>query len=89
MHKVFKYQFSGLEIETFQIPRAARIVYVDVQHGYTTMWALVDTENEMSIRRFQIVGTGHEIPFQGSYIGSVQMPPFVWHVFEIPLVKED
>lgn len=59
------------------------------QRGSPCLWALVDTESEPEVRRFRIVGTGHEIPFDAAYgneyIGTFQLMDgaLVLHVFEV------
>lgn len=83
MKKIYKYP---LEVaggwQEVVIPCNARIVHVDVQYSKICLWALVETMNETEIRTFTIKGTGQSIG-NDSYIGSVQMPPYVWHVLEV------
>jgi hypothetical protein len=65
------------------MPQNARILCVMNQQGSVTMWAEVDTTSVIKGRVFQIVGTGIPMPeVELTYIGSVQQPPFVWHVYE-------
>lgn len=66
------------------MPMDARILWCDVQHGDITMWALCGSGEERKIREFEIYATGADlgdIRFL-DYIGTVQLPPFVWHIFE-------
>lgn len=47
--------------------------------------------SQMSEREFRIVGTGHEIPFDivsSDYIGTVQVGPLVWHIYEKGRLKQ-
>lgn len=75
-----------------------------MQNGRITLWAEVIDDQKLIDRLFVIIGTGHDIEevchllshqhkaFRyseaRSYIGSVQIEPFVWHVYEIH-VEED
>lgn len=50
------------------------------------LWAMSNTDESRKVRRmFRIYGTGRPIkedPADLNYIGTVQVGPFVWHVFE-------
>ena len=49
------------------------------------IWALIDKNNVLDMRHFAIRGTGTPMNDWRSsdiYIGTVQIPPFVWHLFE-------
>jgi hypothetical protein len=65
------------------MPRAARVVEVGVQDGLLCMWAIVHSDAPTDARRFQVVGTGHQAPDGGKYVGTAHVPPFVWHLFEV------
>lgn len=48
------------------------------------LWAEVQPAAGLVERTFRILGTGHNMP-EGvplAYVGTVQQPPFVWHVYE-------
>jgi hypothetical protein len=71
MITIYKYQF---EIENFvfiEMHKNAKILSVQMQNDIP--------------RRFFIIGTGQ--PFNqnvwiSGFIGTIQQPPFVWHIFE-------
>ncbi len=49
------------------------------------IWALIDKNTVTELRQFAIRGTGTPMNDWRSsdiYIGTVQIPPFVWHLFE-------
>jgi hypothetical protein len=61
-----------------------KVSLVAVQNGVLCLWIVVDTSGPETIRRFQVVGTEHELPKNAkTLIGGVQMGPFVWHVVEL------
>lgn len=68
------------EIEV-QWPEVSEPLHVGVQNGLLTVWYSCHTELDMTTAKFYIRGTGQPWPSPTEYIGTVQMPPFVWHVF--------
>lgn len=70
------------EFPTMIMPNDARILTLQVKDYIPTLWVLVNPENDLYEYRFQVVGTGHEVP-DGVYIGTWQDDFFVWHLFEI------
>jgi hypothetical protein len=49
------------------------------------LWAAIpDTEASLDRRWFRVYGTGEPIDAPlGIYLGTFQMPPCVWHLFEV------
>jgi hypothetical protein len=67
------------------LPKGSEVLSAGLDaHGELCMWFLVpDTEAEQSVRRFHVVGTGNPLRVSWSkFLGTVAMPPFVWHIFE-------
>jgi hypothetical protein len=92
--KVFKYPLPQVLTELV-MPVGAELLCVDMQAGSPTLWALVEPDAKTVRRRFEIVGTGHPVADNLSYVGTAfnrgPEPPyfpngFVWHVFEAPRV---
>jgi hypothetical protein len=88
MKTVWKFPVPMAESMVIEMPQGAQIVafanqdVTGLANGALFLWAIVDDAAPIIDRHFQIVGTGHEAP-AGAYIGTAQMPPFVWHLFEI------
>lgn len=83
MITIYKYPLShGLQ-QVRPIPVGANIISVQMQDGVPCIWAIVDTTAEVIPVKFQIYGTGQEIPTDCllKHIGSVQDGEYVWHVF--------
>lgn len=81
---VHKYQLSDYANQTLvNMPAGAEILRLAVQHSVPTIWARVIPDAERVTRTFQIFGTGHPIPPGSKYIGTFDVGPFVWHVFEL------
>jgi hypothetical protein len=81
------------DIAIVQMPKEAIVLKLSIQNETPTIWAKVDTEAEMEIRRFKIMGTGFPEPERGRYIDSLQErragAEFVWHIYEIPAGEHD
>lgn len=61
---------------------AGRIVHAAVQDSFPMLWVEVDRAGTPVARTFRIFGTGQTIPDGWEHRGTVQDPPFVWHVYE-------
>lgn len=84
---IFKYTFEVDPEVEIEMPKGAHILTVQVQHGYPTIWAIVDPEQPKEIRHLRLFGTGHPLdidPAASRYIGTFQldMGNFVGHLFE-------
>lgn len=82
MRTIHKYPLviipSEQVIETYalMIPLA-----VQLQNGHPTLWYQVYTASPRVYRTVHIVGTGHEVPPDCDYIGTVQIGSYVWHFY--------
>jgi hypothetical protein len=87
--KVYKYTLdTPNDYVEVPMPVGATILSVQVQYDVPCIWALVNPDNPMKIRRFRWAGTGHNIqepPEKLSYIGTFQMMKgsLIFHIFEI------
>jgi len=82
---IWKYELEVTDLQRVSMPVGAKPICVQVQGDLLCLWAEVNTEPERPRggRTFEIIGTGNPIPeAERAYIGTVQMPPFVWHVYE-------
>lgn len=79
--KIYKYPIEIKDTQNILMPFDANVISVQVQNGVICLWAEAEHETKAG-RTFYVVGTGHERPEDAMYIGTVQMPPFVWHIYE-------
>ena len=83
MATIWKYTFDIADKFYLTVPRDAKFLSVQVQDGKPTMWFMVRDMDERVRIWFRVYGTGN--PFSDGifdkYLGTIQMPPFVWHVF--------
>lgn len=87
MRTIHKYTLGRQGI--IEIPVMATILSIGMQGREIVLWAKVDTDNEITTRKFNTYGTGWDIDDQCSedaievYYGTVAAPEgYVWHVFE-------
>ena len=66
-----------------EIPEGFVPLHVAPQGGLIRLWAEVETNSPEKTHRFQIIGTGHEVPKGAQYLGTVLDPPFVWHLYQL------
>lgn len=88
MQSVYKYTIPMEDYFSLDLPKEAKILTVQEQHGKPQLWALVKQDEPNKKRSFRLVGTGHPIeesPETLNYIGTFQLAGggFIGHVFEI------
>lgn len=81
---IHKIKLDAADDLIFSVPATARFVAVDHdpgdERGIAVWYRLtVEAQEERAIR-LSVVGTGHLFPTEATYLGTVVMPPFVWHV---------
>ncbi len=87
---IWKYKIPLRRTTEIEMPEGAAILHVAHQIGNAgCMWVLVDPERPTRLRRFCICGTGQALgsmeEIRGwQHVGTYQLDPYVWHVFEIP-----
>ena len=86
--QVWKFPLRVAVATSFDMPVGAKVLHVGRQRDLPCIWALVDPSAPKEIRRFLLVGTGHDIDladgFDLVHVGILQTSDerFVVHVFE-------
>ena len=85
MKAVFKYKFGfdTFGLSGLRLPVGCKILRVGQQEGEMCFWAEVDSDADIELRQFQMIGTGHKLPKSATYIGGVSIPPYEWHIYEL------
>lgn len=90
---IHKYSIDLHWSQTVSMPCGARILTAQFQGDQLCLWALVDQDEKMMLRKILIFGTGHKINVpigttnEGvdepvySYVSTVQKDGHVWHIF--------
>lgn len=80
---VWKYEFKIVDgLQSREWPEETHSLSVEAQNGRLCLWALVDPAKPLETREFRVIGTGFPIPPDHEYVGTAQITPFVWHLFE-------
>lgn len=93
---IYKYPLDWHRVDgkghvILDLPHGFRILKVDFQHSYITLWILVNDENPTERVGFKVVATGQEFKPDGyEYVGTCVNDFYVWHVWMnvSPLSKE-
>lgn len=91
MRHIWKYPIPNEHSSKVTMPTGATILRCALQaENGLCIWALVDPEAPPQERYFKVYGTGHAIRRDDAvYIGTVDAPPFVWHLFELPTLPTE
>lgn len=88
MKTIWKFTTEIEDRPRLMLPAGARILScaldrVDNLYArYFNLWAEVDNSAPREERRLRVIGTGHPLPNVGQFVGTIQDPPFVWHIYE-------
>jgi hypothetical protein len=80
---IWKYDLRVADEQIIRMPKDAVPIYVGSQAGEICVWVMVDPSEDQVDQVIRVYGTG--TPFDGgleqAHVGTVQIGPFVWHVF--------
>lgn len=81
---IWKFVLAEGSLQKIRMPKDAKVLTVQMQHGTACLWVLVDPVANEEDRWFRVYGTGHDIQDEGTYIGTFQMKGglYIFHVFE-------
>jgi hypothetical protein len=96
---IFKYPVRIVDESTLEMPRGAKLLSVGVANDTEVfLWALVDTEAKMAVRRLHVHGTGNPITaatveahpldmvqLANKFVGTALTHggSLVWHLFDM------
>jgi hypothetical protein len=87
---MLKYMISdGTSMQTDVLMReGARIRKVEMQGDKVCAWAETPGgADPLTERTFCVIGTGMDVPDPGVYLATVFEGPYVWHVYEVTLIR--
>lgn len=86
MRTIYRYDLREEHEQLVPLPRNSQILTIQRQTRFPlslSLWALVDTEEPVVLRKIILVGTGTEDPGDHPYISTFQETSgFVWHFFD-------
>jgi hypothetical protein len=82
---IYKFPLPIEDRPELWMPRGARVLSVQEQHGKLCLWAEIEEGAPPEERKFYIFGTGHRViggPMR--FLATVQMSggKLVWHIYE-------
>lgn len=81
-----KYPLEIVDKQVIFIQERVVVLDIQIQDGIPCMWCLVDPDAKPIKRNIYCYGTGRDIDEDiYSHLGTIQIPPFVWHFFWMPL----
>lgn len=81
--EIWKYTLPVNRGTKLEMPKNARVLSAQNQHGEVTIWAEVAPWDERETRTFSVVGTADEFDGTGlRFIDTVQTGILEWHVYE-------
>lgn len=84
MKTIFKYRLELADSQVLRLPKGAKLLTVQIQHGAPHVWAEVDDTQELEDMGVWIFGTGHPLSAEGlTYLGTYQLygGQLVFHVY--------
>jgi hypothetical protein len=86
---IYKFSLAIGQGTYLELPKNARVRAVGHQNGGVVMWVQLQPDAPKVRRVFTVVGTGWDgIGRDDLYVGTVQVTPYVWHVFESSFKEE-
>ena len=84
---IYKYVVPiGKPFFDLELPLGAEILAFQKQDNTPVIWVLIDEHHiRKEFRHFTVRGTGEAMNdwrSSDTYIGTIQISPFVWHLFE-------
>lgn len=83
MRMIYKYQLHIADEQEIQVPKDAKPLCAQIQNGILCVWFETDPTTDKAWRKVRVIGTGNALPSMADYqyLSTVQMPPFVWHIY--------
>lgn len=74
MNTIHRYIFEITDFFSIEMPSEAQILTAQFKEGVPSIWALVDTEKNLEIRHFRVIGTGNPVTSDKKlkYIDTIQ-----------------
>lgn len=86
MKTIWKATLKATDVQAIEVPAGAELLCAREQHDLICVWFRCDPDQPKEQRPIAIVGTGHNAPDDGRYLGtaSIYGGSLMFHVFEGP-----
>lgn len=83
MKTIYKYEIYGFNSQIINMPIDSKVLHVGAQNERIFIWVEIEDSKKCEARVFSAFGTGQELLGEDNvFIGTVLIPPFVWHIYE-------
>lgn len=88
MKTIWKFEIDLATVNNLMMPKGADLLTAQYQRGCSYIWAEVDTDAELELRTFAVIGTGREVRadegYELEFFDTFQSNEghYVWHVYE-------
>lgn len=82
MITIHKFELKIADEQEIQTHQGAEILAFQTTVLVPYVWVKVDTENPKEIKKLYIIGTGNDVRMGLTYVGTIQLRGFVWHLFK-------
>lgn len=87
MKTVWKFPLTHEHQQTIHVPPKRSFLHAGYQRGTLCVWYEVDDHDDGEPLTIEIVGTGHSVHHEGTFLATVMTPQteqWVWHLYEVP-----
>ncbi len=81
MKKIYKYKLPLVPNIKIPLPRSRKLLSAQIQGEEICVWAEIETNEPCFECTFSIVATGENPPEHMTYLSTIQLDGFVWHIF--------
>lgn len=79
---IWKYELKETDVQYIRMPINSVLLSVGVVDAKLCVWAEVNSQSKVfRDYRIEIYGTGSLFNNDSIFLGTVQHPPFVWHIY--------
>lgn len=81
---IWKTVLDPTQVQEIEVPVGAEFLCAREQFDKICVWFKCNPANPKEARQIAIIGTGHDIPADGRYLGTASLRggKFMFHVFE-------
>lgn len=86
MQTIWKTELRETDVQVIDVPAGAELVCAREQFEKICIWYRCDPSRSIEQRKIAIVGTGHQAPEDGRYVGTASLRggSLIFHVFAWP-----
>lgn len=86
MKTIWKTTLKPADVQAIDVPAGSELLCAREQHEQICVWFRCDPDQPRETRNIAIVGTGHNTPDGGRYLGTASLKggQLIFHIFAWP-----